>query len=94
VFPHKTVDASQLIVAASPTGDHRVGKSREIKEHTWACATVTRYERTLGPVCEVLWRWGRRHLVRRGAHLAPSPQRRGSCLGVISGVSSRSASVS
>jgi DNA-binding HxlR family transcriptional regulator len=31
--------------------------------------SVTRYGRTLGPVFEVLWRWGRRHVARHGAHL-------------------------
>ena len=31
--------------------------------------TVTRYGRTLGAVFEVLWRWGRRHVARRDAHL-------------------------
>jgi len=30
---------------------------------------VTPYGRTLAPVFETLWRWGRRHLVRRDAHL-------------------------
>jgi DNA-binding HxlR family transcriptional regulator len=28
--------------------------------------TVTPYGRSLGPVFEALWRWGRRHLARRG----------------------------
>ena len=30
---------------------------------------VTRYGRTLGPVFEALWRWGRRHVARRGVNL-------------------------
>ena len=30
---------------------------------------ITRYGRTLGPVLEVLWCWGRRHVARRDAHL-------------------------
>ncbi|HEY1305643.1 MAG TPA: helix-turn-helix domain-containing protein [Vicinamibacterales bacterium] len=30
---------------------------------------VTPYGRTLAPVFETLWRWGRRHLARRDAHL-------------------------
>ena len=30
---------------------------------------VTRYGRTLGPVFEALWRWGRRHVSRRGADM-------------------------
>jgi DNA-binding HxlR family transcriptional regulator len=30
--------------------------------------TVTPYGRSLGPVFEALWRWGRRHLARGGAH--------------------------
>ena len=30
---------------------------------------VTRYGRTLGPVFEALWCWGRRHVARRGATL-------------------------
>jgi DNA-binding HxlR family transcriptional regulator len=29
--------------------------------------SVTAYGRTLGPVFEALWRWGRRHLARPGA---------------------------
>jgi DNA-binding HxlR family transcriptional regulator len=29
--------------------------------------TVTPYGRSLGPVFETLWRWGSRHLARRGA---------------------------
>ena len=28
---------------------------------------VTRYGRTLGPVFEALWHWGRRHIARRGS---------------------------
>jgi DNA-binding HxlR family transcriptional regulator len=31
--------------------------------------SVTRYGRTLGPVFELLWRWGTSHLARRGARL-------------------------
>lgn len=31
--------------------------------------TLTRYGGTLGPVFEALWRWGRRHVARRDAHL-------------------------
>jgi DNA-binding HxlR family transcriptional regulator len=31
--------------------------------------SVTRYGRTLGPVFETLWRWGRRHVSRRDATL-------------------------
>ena len=30
---------------------------------------ITRYGRTLGPVFEVLWRWGRRHVTRRNANV-------------------------
>jgi len=30
--------------------------------------TVTPYGRSLGPVFEALWRWGTRHLSRRGDH--------------------------
>jgi DNA-binding HxlR family transcriptional regulator len=30
---------------------------------------VTRYGRTLGPVFEALWGWGRRHFARRGVNL-------------------------
>jgi DNA-binding HxlR family transcriptional regulator len=30
---------------------------------------VTPYGRTLGPVLATLWRWGRRHVERRGARL-------------------------
>jgi len=30
---------------------------------------MTPYGRTLAPVFETLWRWGRRHLARRDAHL-------------------------
>lgn len=31
--------------------------------------TITRYGRSLEPVFEALWRWGRRHLSRRGDHV-------------------------
>jgi DNA-binding HxlR family transcriptional regulator len=42
--------------------------------------TVTAYGRSLGPVFEALWRWGRRHLARpdarRGTMVVPPDVRR------------------
>jgi DNA-binding HxlR family transcriptional regulator len=48
--------------------DGLVARQALTPRHLGVRYTITPYGRTLGRVFETLWRWGRDHLARKGAH--------------------------
>jgi DNA-binding HxlR family transcriptional regulator len=56
--------------------DGLIGKRILTPRHRGVRYRVTRYGRTLEPVFETLWRWGRRHVARRNTAgtLATAPR--------------------